>query len=223
MGFNTHDLLEIDSFKNLQNQTLAPSWVVESIIAAPYVVVRRAQQSDLFVAVGVRGKTRAERWADSVAIDCIKRVVTPMQLRVADSISENRIKEVPALRQLQVIEKLWHQLELQWGPGGSVGFELATGYPSSTATSDLDIVLFAPNPFNRQFARNILASLEEFKSSVDVLVETSEYAFLLKDFAHAEKEEILLRSADGVLLGTNPWHVKAISELKRLSTPATLL
>ena len=29
----------------------------------------------------------------------------------------------------------------RWGPGGSVGFEIATGAATATATSDLDLIL----------------------------------------------------------------------------------
>jgi hypothetical protein len=33
---------------------------------------------------------------------------------------------------------------MSWGPGGSVGYELASGIPAVRADSDLDFILFAP-------------------------------------------------------------------------------
>jgi len=45
-----------------------------------------------------------------------------------------------------------------WGPGGSVGFELATGKRTTIARSDLDIVVYANEHLSRSDAQRLLVS-----------------------------------------------------------------
>lgn len=49
----------------------------------------------------------------------------------------------PCFCTLQLLKNRWIGLDHDWGPGGSVGFELATGKPIAKAESELDIVLYA--------------------------------------------------------------------------------
>jgi len=45
-----------------------------------------------------------------------------------------------------------------WGPGGSVGFELATGKRTTIPRSDLDIVVYANEHLSRSDAQRLLVS-----------------------------------------------------------------
>ena len=52
-------------------------------------------------------------------------------------------RTIPALRALSLLTQRWKALDSAWGPGGSVGFELATGRHVVTPQSDLDVVIYA--------------------------------------------------------------------------------
>jgi phosphoribosyl-dephospho-CoA transferase len=200
-----HDLLELDSPQSIANLDCAPAWVRESLEATSYVVVRRQAQSETEVAIGVRGPSRHQRWPSFVNPNKIKSVVSPFQLHGGNQLTSERAQAIPALRHLLALERKWRDLDLKWGPGGSVGFELATGNPAATDSSDLDIVLFAPVSFDHEFARILMLSVSDIAKTIDVLVETPESAFLLSEYAANPSAPILLRCADKARLGINPW------------------
>jgi phosphoribosyl-dephospho-CoA transferase len=204
---NPHDLLEIESPQSIEHLDAAPSWVQRSLAVAPFVVVRRAARSQDLIAVGVRGNSRSERWPGFVRPDRVKAVLSPFELR-RKAINRARLDAVAALRHLQALEEKWHNLDYKWGPGGSVGFELASGYPSATPSSDLDIVLFAPKAFDHEQALLWLSVVQEIAASIDVIVEAPECAFLLGEYAASSGTAILLRCLDGPRLGYDPWRME---------------
>jgi hypothetical protein len=59
-----------------------------------------------------------------------------------------------------------------WGPGGSVGYELASRAPVVTRESDLDLVISAPDRFDRDFAQHLLKKIALAPAKVDVRIET---------------------------------------------------
>jgi hypothetical protein len=94
------------------------------------------------------------------------------------------------------------------GPGGSTGFELASGSPTVTETSDLDIVIRAPEPFDRAFARSICIQLEGALARVDVLVEAPSCGFSLDEYAHSQLDKVLVRTRTGRIVAEDPWDVR---------------
>jgi phosphoribosyl-dephospho-CoA transferase len=102
------------------------------------VVVRRTSTNGNLVPVGVRGKELAQRWAAGfVNPEQIAQIVSPNQLR--KSLAENSRRGLRAFDSLRFLEMKVALKALHWGPGGSTGFELVSGSPTVTETSDLDI------------------------------------------------------------------------------------
>jgi phosphoribosyl-dephospho-CoA transferase len=199
MPARIHDLLEIDVPRFLPEQPAAPRWAAESLQRIPFVVVRRGSATEHEIPVGVRGARRSLRWATSCHPRLVKRVLTPeelLDLEIPD--------RMPALRALHLLKKRWHQV---WGPGGSVGFELATGEPVVTPDSDLDAVIYATRPIDTSEARGLLESTRGLPAAVDVRVETPRAGFSLAEYVSRQGAKILLRTPQGAVLGTDPWGV----------------
>jgi phosphoribosyl-dephospho-CoA transferase len=103
----------------------------------------------------------------------------------------------------------WADLTLPWGPGGSVGFELASGRKVTTQASDLDLVIRAGNKIDVEEARFLLARTFGLEAKVDVRVETPVCGFSLEEYVSASSAKILLRYPDGARLGEDPWREDA--------------
>ena len=199
MPARIHDLLEIDVPRFLREHPAAPQWAAESLQRIPFVVVRRGSITEHEIPVGVRGARRSLRWATSCHPGLVKRVMTPEELlglEIPD--------RMPALRALHLLKERWRQA---WGPGGSVGFELATGAPVVTPDSDLDAVIYAAQPIDTSAARSLLEATCDLPAVVDVRVETPRVGFSLAEYVNREGATLLLRTPAGAVLGTDPWRV----------------
>ena len=197
-----HDLLQIDPALFPFGSLAEPRWVRETLFLCPWVVVRRAQPSFDQIAVGVRGATRSERWGALYDASQARTIVHPEQLRFSGA-------RTPVLRALQRIRDRWADLALSWGPTGSVGFELATGRRVTTEASDLDLVIRAPQRIPVERARSLLDRTLGLEAKVDVRVETPLCGFALAEYALASSPRILLRYAEGVRVGEDPWQVES--------------
>jgi phosphoribosyl-dephospho-CoA transferase len=213
-----HDLLDIDTERFLEANSSVPAWVAKSLRHAPFVVVRRGPISAVQgIAVGVRGPQRNERWPALCHPDLFRSVLTPPMLLtrlVTASPSAPasrptppiRVGAIPALRTLTLLADRWKALDFPWGPGGSVGFELATGRPVATPQSDLDIVIYAETRMTHDEARVLHESARGLPAAVDIRVETPTCGFSLTEYANAAPlAPILLRFAAGTALGPDPW------------------
>jgi len=196
-----HDLLKIDQVVLTSGCVAESSWVREALLVCPWVVVRRAQTSCGLITVGVRGGTRSERCGAFCDESQVRMIVQPEQLRFSS-------RRTPALRALQKMRERWVDLASSWGPGGSVGFELASGRPITTEASDLDLVIRAPRRIAVEEARYLLDRTLGLEAKVDVRVETPLCGFALEEYALASSPRILLRYAEGVRLGKDPWQVE---------------
>jgi phosphoribosyl-dephospho-CoA transferase len=198
-----HDLLQIDP--DLLNAACgAPSWVSHALSVYPWLVVRRRKAPADEVAVGVRGNNRNERWGGFIQKTSIKKIVRPAELLVGMQ-DPTRILRTPALRTLHNVIERWRELDLPWGPTGSVGFELASGCQVTTETSDLDIAIRAPKRIPIERALLLWERANGLRIKVDIRVETPECGFSLQEFACSSSARILLRYPDGVRLGDDPW------------------
>jgi malonate decarboxylase alpha subunit len=92
------------------------------------------------------------------------------------------------------------------GATGSVGFELATGRPVTTETSDLDIAIWAPQRIVVAQARFLWDRVTGLQTKVDVRVENSECGFSLEEYVRTSSGRILLRYPDGLRFGDDPWN-----------------
>jgi phosphoribosyl-dephospho-CoA transferase len=197
-----HDLLKIDPALPISGCVAEPTWVEKTLTGCPWVVVLRAQTSFGRIAIGVRGAARSERWGAFCDRCQVRTIVRPDQLLPSCC-------RTPALRTLHEIRERWADLALPWGPTGSVGFELASGRRVTTEASDLDLVIRAPQRIPVDQARSLLDRTLGLGTRVDVRVETPLCGFTLEEYALASSSRILLRYAEGVRLGKDPWRVES--------------
>ena len=196
--FAAHTLLRIDGAAVLRADTSLPAWVCESLERAPWVVVRRASCRDGLVPVGIRGDSRQQRFAAWVSEDASREQVTPQWLASQRLwVTCARRALAPALAALDTVEKIMHRhgFEGCWGPGGSVGFELASGRSTVNQNSDLDLVVQLERAIPALDARSLLSSLAVLAVRIDVLLEMPQGAVALSEYARAGG--FVLRTAQG--------------------------
>ena len=203
----THDLLEIDAKQLLSSQTSAPKWVEGELRESPFAVVRRGLAPGHQIPIGVRGTGRNQRWAAFCHPKFVKSILTPSQL-LTRSIPIPRVNAIPALRALDLLKERWMERVLPWGPGGSVGFELASGRHVATPESDLDIVIYAEGRMTAEKAKSLCDRAMNLPAVVDIRVETPICGFSLKEFAGWSPAAILLRVPRGIVLAKDPWGVE---------------
>lgn len=207
----THDLILLRDPNELTAEAPLPLWVEEALGRAPWVVVRRGRVSQGMLPVGVRGTTRCERFAAFLSIHRVVERRSPEDLvSSVGVIGQERRDRVPALRALGRVAPLLEHRGHPWGPTGSVGFEIATGVPTATPASDLDIILRRPHPLDPATALELDGLLSEAAAParIDVMVETPGGGTLLAEFAKAPPR-LLLRTPDGPRLVADPWNADA--------------
>jgi phosphoribosyl-dephospho-CoA transferase len=202
MTWRVHYLLVIDAKQFCLVQESLPRWVEEELRRTPFVVVRRGVAMEMGIPVGVRGAARNERWGGFCDPKFVKRVIAPPQL-LGCTASAFRTDAVPAFRSLRILEDRWSTTPYPWGPGGSLGFELATGSQVAEPTSDLDIVIYIDRRMTTREAADLCISAGDLPAAVDIRGETPICGFSLKEYAH--QGQILLRTPTGVVLGDDPW------------------
>jgi phosphoribosyl-dephospho-CoA transferase len=185
-------------------------WVTSRDPSDLWAVVRRARAPDGLVAVGMRGSNRQQRWGGFADPTDVKEIVRPSQLSF-HNVCRTRIV-MPALAALSWLEGHLDKTELEWGPVGSVGFELATGQQVVTGTSDLDIAVFAPTRFTRDTARDLWSLMKAAPTKIDVLVETPYCAFSLEEYAREESKKVLVRIPEGRQFAIDPWDISVIKD-----------
>jgi phosphoribosyl-dephospho-CoA transferase len=171
----------------------------------PWVVVRRGRISDGLIPVGVRGLQRHERWAGFTRLSEVLETRRPDQLRLL--LAEDSRRGLQAFRTLSYLESHLVGLDISWGPGGSAGYELASGIPTVSDGSDLDFILFAPRKLEITEAQDLWCMISSAPGKVDALVETPFCGFSLEEFVTTSHRKILLRTNDGRILGSNPWNL----------------
>jgi phosphoribosyl-dephospho-CoA transferase len=173
------------------------------------VVVRRANLFDGMIPVGVRGSTRQQRSAAYLAPESIRNRITPEHLAANRGwLANARTEEIPGLRVLAGIEEKLGNLRLAYGPTGSIGFELASGRPTATSTSDLDLLIRAPERLPMRLAQELITIFSGSPCRVDAQLETPWGAVSLAEYASGQMP-VLLRQAGGPVLISDPWELLA--------------
>ncbi|CAN7755444.1 malonate decarboxylase holo-ACP synthase [Caballeronia sp. 15715] len=202
---NPHDLLRLAP--GTPDFPDAPAWVAASLKRAPFVVVRRAASVNDLIAVGIRGEVRSKRFGSWLDARYVEHVLQPETLLANLKRSTTRAN-LPAFALLQAITPLCDSSGHAWGPTGSAGFELASGCPTVTQTSDLDLVLRAPEPLDRATANTLFNALSQAAldhgTRIDIQIQTNDGAFSLAEYAHPGAR-VMLRCADGPKLVADPW------------------
>ena len=215
----THDLIRLREPRALTAEGPAPSWVEAALRHAPWVVVRRGYVRDGMMPVGVRGMARYERFAGLLAFAEIAEWLSPEDLTIGDhNIEPFRKDAIPALAALDRVAPVLVRRGYHWGPGGSVGFELASGTATATASSDLDLILREDRRLEPNKAAELLAVLAKAAAParIDVMLETPGGGVALADLA-AMPAQVLVRTPDGVRLSADPWMVDAGDLLEGVS------
>jgi phosphoribosyl-dephospho-CoA transferase len=205
MEVKVHDLLKVESVSCLVSDIPIPDWVHNTLERANWVVVRRDVVKDGMAPVGIRGSMRSLRFPAYLPMDAIVEKVEPellvSQLRWKTSSRRSKMK---ALEILDELNAFYSSFAFSWGPTGSIGFELATGFPTVHEGSDIDIVLRAPKPLEKESAQALIDFHEQFPVRLDVQLETPFGAVSLVEYASVTGT-ILLRTSLGPCLVHNPW------------------
>jgi phosphoribosyl-dephospho-CoA transferase len=200
---SVHALLRISgaqalSWENAGLETMAPGWTTDALRRQPFVVVRRNSQRPGWLPVGIRGGMRSQRAAAWLPVNAVRTCVTPRMLaarrgwRNADSVQS---RAIAVLDEVEAIVTT-HGFAGAWGPGGSVGAELASGVVCTHAGSDLDLLLYADTVPDKIAARALHAQLGELSVRVDTLLELPQGGVALADLA-GDADRVLLRTAHG--------------------------
>ena len=199
-------LLKIGSAADLCSVQILPAWARAPLESACWVVARRALPREGMVPVGVRGTSRDQRFAAYLPIQAVLDRVTPEQLvrhRAWRSVRHGR--DLPAFQALDLICGIMSGFDLSWGPTGSVGFEIATGFPAATPNSDLDLLIRAPHELPPDLCRRLSVQLcERLPVRADAQIETGTGAIALIEYAHG-RLPIIFRSSAGPKLVYHPW------------------
>ena len=157
-----HCLLRVNATEvilaNDRDDQCAPSWVFRELGKTSLVVVRRGAVTRDRIPVGIRGPERSQRWAALCPPSAIQQIITPTDLLKRFETTRDSHASL-ALRSLRLLAVDWQWFTHScWGPGGSVGFELATGKRTTIPRSDLDIVVYANEHLSRSDAQRLLVS-----------------------------------------------------------------
>ncbi|MFM0226819.1 malonate decarboxylase holo-ACP synthase [Paraburkholderia dipogonis] len=202
-----HDLLLLQRLPAFDGE---PSWVREAFGRAPYAVVRRALAADGFVAIGMRGVGRSERYGTWAASADVVSAVSPEALAFSCTPLAGR-NALPAFATLAALQDdaTGPLSAFTWGPTGSAGFELATHVPTVTASSDLDLLI---RTHDKPLARNLAIELLDYLQAlaqriavrVDAQLDTPAGGVALAEWA-AGKPRVLARHERGPQLIADPW------------------
>jgi phosphoribosyl-dephospho-CoA transferase len=184
-----------------------PTWASAALQRAPWAVMRRAVPRADSWPIGVRGSVRAQRSAAWLPKCAVKECITPQMLAAVQAWRGHpgalTVPAIAVLDQVAVIINA-HGFTGRWGPCGSVGFELASGVPSTTSRSDLDLMLTADEPIARGDAARLHAELSELPVRIDLLLETPIGAVVLAEYVE-RTDMLMLRSEQGPRLVRNLW------------------
>lgn len=184
-----HDLLRVTGPAALPAD--APGWAAHALSGTPWVVVRRDRAPDGYLPVGVRGASRSERYGTFVAAADVLETAPP------ETLTDVPGRNLPAIQALRGLRSLLDDVGLAWGPTGSVGFELATGHPAATSTSDLDLLVRISE---LRYALPALVTLDRAFDSVecrvDCQVETPCGAAALTELVDG-RPQVMVRTSEG--------------------------
>jgi phosphoribosyl-dephospho-CoA transferase len=208
--WQAHDLLRLQRLPSCDGE---PDWVRAAFARTPFAVVRRAVAAAGFIAVGMRGSGRAQRYGTWAAAADIEAAIRPEDL-AAGVPADHARRTLPAFALLAALHRDAQSLHaFSWGPTGSVGFELATGTLAVTATSDLDLLIRSPEKLSRENAVLMLSELTRYAQRagirIDAQLETPSGGIALAEWA-TDKARVMARHAQGPQLLADPWAASAV-------------
>jgi phosphoribosyl-dephospho-CoA transferase len=203
----THDLIRLSEPTALTSDGPVPSWVATTLEQIPWVVVRRGFIRNGMIPIGVRGAARNQRFGAFVSAAQIAERLAPEDLLLRATESQHG-EAVPAMTALARVVPVLARHGARWGPGGSVGFEIATGAATATPSSDLDLIVRQHHRLEPKKAIELLAALANAAAParIDVMLETPSGGVSLAEIA-AMPPQLLVRTPYGPRLLLDPWMV----------------
>jgi phosphoribosyl-dephospho-CoA transferase len=194
-----HDLLWLDDVDALQGVD-AP-WATRQWRPALPVVVRRDSHPQGLIPVGVRGLRRSQRAAGWVSLTRVVRTLSPEELVEIHALLRSPfVSQPPVQAAVSMVQQAWPWV---WGIGGSVGYALATGIPTLHADSDLDLLIRAPDPLDRQALNAWQDRVSRLPCRADTQVETPFGGFALAEWLRDGRA--LLKTETGPRIVSDPW------------------
>ena len=206
MGSNdavrVHDLLWVSKHTELLSVG-QPAWVRDTLTQSSVVVVRRAEALPGFIAVGIRGRSREQRHAAFLRKDDVLACTTPESLATEQVWHESSAALPLALLQaLERVSEFSKRKHLVWGPIGSVGYQLGSGIPAASATSDLDMLVRCDDFLNHTCLR-ALRAIHPGRVRVDVILEGPQGAVALEEYL--QNRHALIKTIRGPRIETFKW------------------
>jgi len=204
MGGNVrvHDLLWISKETELRSLH-QPEWVGDALGQSPVVVVRRAEAPTGFVAVGIRGTSREQRYATFLRQDDVLACRTPESLAAEQAWHESSAAlPLSLLNALRVVSEFSKRRHLDWGPIGSVGYQLATGIPAASIASDLDLIIRCDELLSHTCLQ-ALHAIQAGPVRLDVILEGPRGAVALEEYLHSP--QALIKTIMGPRIAVFTW------------------
>ena len=195
LGLKVYDILEVKSTLKTYFDKELPTWATEFVEKVPYVVVKRGEEKTGMVPIGIRGTTRQQRFGCYMRQDNILQIYKPYELIECES-NCSIWNEVAQL--LAIIFETYSD-RIAYGPTGSVGFELASGYEATTNSSDLDLFIQPIQPLEIEVSKKILEQLLEINAKMDVTLETPIGYVALEEYCNGQAP-YLVKTNKGELL-----------------------
>lgn len=196
----SHDLVWLNSAAALE--AIEEHWVAQHWRTSLPVVVRRDVDISARIPVGVRGMKREQRAAGWVRRENIVRTITPETF--ADRLLLLRSPFVSQPPVQAAISLTLHDWPWRWGITGSTGYALATEIPVLHAASDLDLLIRAPQPLDREALLAWQSRVARLPCRADTQVETPAGAFALNEWLRDGRA--LLKTSRGARLTATPWN-----------------
>lgn len=200
-----HDLVWLDDPASALARDALPAWVSLPALHDTPLVVRRDGRRPGQVPVGLRGRTRAERFGTWIAPSAIRKLVTPMDLAAQRAWRlRPDLAALPAIRALEAIADPIDAAGIRWGVTGSAGFSLACAHIVLHADSDLDLVVTADQPLAASHLQLLGEQQRTAPVRVDIQIATPYGGFSLLERLRSGGR-VLLKTGHGPCLCDDPW------------------
>ncbi len=181
-----------------------PAWVRDALRRMPVVVVRRAKAAPGLIPVGVRGDGREHRYGALLRVSDVRAYRTPESVATQRNWLGNATRIPSRLREaLAAVSECSDREQFVWGPIGSVGYQLATESPVTTAESDLDVMIRCCLPPDRTQLRAFDQILRKRSARVDVVLEGPLGGVALNEYLRSD--EVLIKGNQGPHLAPFIW------------------
>lgn len=215
-----HDLVWVADWRAFETADGLPPWADAARRRGAPLVMRRARTGAGLLPVGLRGAARSERLAGVLRRAAVLRSASPemLALRARHGPALPYPEAAPVQAALERIAPLLERAGLPWGPTGSLGFALATGWPVLRAASDIDLLVRAAAPLNAAQAALLREAANAGPCRVDLQVDTGHGGFAFAEWARSGGR-VLLKTDAGPFLTDDPWNLRGWFDIHGAEAP----